>query len=171
MFFPNSFTRRNSQLNLENRPERSTNKSIYDLFLLTGKVPPRSVMMSSSKDLFNCNQTLLEESQHKGKDLSFTSRQNKDIFDSPKLKSYVDFDPNYKTETAEFTINPLNTTLHIRKTIPLLSDLTKQDVFQWSHEKSENAKACNWNEETLQQILISITTPRLQYIYMRTVIR
>ena len=79
--------------------------------------------------------------------------------------SVFDFNPNFKEERATFTFTPLNTTLCIQKSLPMISSLHEQNIFDWSKDFINTAKSCNWDDQTLSTVLSSITAPSLQYVY------
>ncbi|KAG0438227.1 hypothetical protein DMUE_3219, partial [Dictyocoela muelleri] len=64
----------------------------------------------------------------------------------------------YKPTRATFTITPPNTNLQIQRTLPLLEDLDKQDIFALREEILETASIAYWDEVTTLQVIKSISS-------------
>jgi hypothetical protein len=72
---------------------------------------------------------------------------------------------NFKPETASFTINPPNTTLHIQRSINLLTSLHDQDIFAYRKDFYEVINLCKWNSQVANEVLISLTSSSLLQHY------
>ncbi|KAG0435614.1 hypothetical protein DMUE_4641, partial [Dictyocoela muelleri] len=66
-------------------------------------------------------------------------------------------DDQYEPARATFKLTPPGTTLEIQRSIPLLEDISKQDIFEWKREIIETATLSQWNEETTIQVIKSIS--------------
>lgn len=62
-------------------------------------------------------------------------------------------------------MTPPNTTLKIQRTIQLLSSLEHQDIIKYRKEFLDIMALCNWNEQTANDVLISLTSSNLLHLY------
>ncbi|KAG0420228.1 hypothetical protein EQH57_0246, partial [Dictyocoela roeselum] len=66
---------------------------------------------------------------------------------------------------ATFTLKPPGTTLQIQRTIPLLEDIKRQDIFSWKDEIYETATLAKWDELTTIQVIKSISATDIQPLF------
>jgi hypothetical protein len=78
-----------------------------------------------------------------------------------KPKRSAENESRFCPKVASFTINPPNTTLHIQRSINLLTSLENQDLFKYRTDFYEVANLCKWSEETSNEVLISLTSSEL----------
>ncbi|KAG0434491.1 hypothetical protein DMUE_5162 [Dictyocoela muelleri] len=67
----------------------------------------------------------------------------------------------YEPARATFKLTPPGTTLEIQRSIPLLEDIPKQDVFTWKKEILETAALAQWDESTAIQVVKSISATNI----------
>lgn len=72
---------------------------------------------------------------------------------------------DFRPQTANFTITPNNTTLTITRSLNLLTDIGKQDLFKYRADFNETAILCGWSEETKKDVLHAITSAELTPLY------
>ncbi|MGL5708014.1 MAG: retropepsin-like aspartic protease, partial [Aeromonas sp.] len=75
---------------------------------------------------------------------------------------------DFKPQTANFTINPPNTTIQITRTLYLLNSVESQNIFKYREEFIETAKLCGWDEDTQNTVLLALTSAELHPLYHGT---
>lgn len=68
-------------------------------------------------------------------------------------------------EVATFTINPPNTTLHIHRSIHLLTSIEHQNLIDYRRDFYEIKASCRCDDATANDVLISLTSTKLLPYY------
>ncbi|KAG0441140.1 hypothetical protein DMUE_1272 [Dictyocoela muelleri] len=66
-----------------------------------------------------------------------------------------DHDDSFRAQRIEFSHTPQNTTITIKRSFPMLEDISKQDLFRWKEEFLQTAKLANWDDYTIYEVLKS----------------
>ena len=113
------------------RGNRSVGTSVplYDRFVSKQLLPSREDIMSSlNKTLGKHSFNIYSTSNNRRN--SGNCRESK--FGMKISKNFSDHDPEFKPDVASFQVNPPNTTLTINRSLCLLTDIQRQNVFKWT---------------------------------------
>ncbi|KAG0420508.1 Transposon Tf2-6 polyprotein [Dictyocoela roeselum] len=62
---------------------------------------------------------------------------------------------NFTPQRIEFTINPKNTTISLKRSYAMLENIEKQDIFSWRDEFIQTAQLAGWSADTASEVLKS----------------
>lgn len=72
---------------------------------------------------------------------------------------------SFKPQTAYFTINPPNTTLHIQKTINLPTSIQERIFLQHREYFNKIFNLCRWSSDTANEVPISLAGNYISILY------